>query len=135
MREFPARIFGTAQLILFALLPTAVTGPAPGAEGGAEGGAATRGPGAAAPRKCQERASVELEGAAAGELDGALRCDPRRIRGGMGRLLDSRGELRLFFPGCLAIAAPVILFRLKREGFSRCSVEASPQGLLVRGWR
>ena len=70
-----------------------------------------------------------------GEADGALRCTPRQIRGGMNRLLNSRGELRLFFPGCLAIAAPVLLFRLKREGFSNCTVESSKRGLLVRGRR
>jgi hypothetical protein len=69
------------------------------------------------------------------EAAGALRCAPRRIRGGMNRLLDQSGELRLFFPHCLAIAAPVLLFRLKREGFSVCSVEASELGLLVRGRR
>ena len=67
--------------------------------------------------------------------DGVLRCAPRQVWGGVGRLLDSRGELRMFFPHCLAVAAPVLLFRLKREGFSRCSVEASPEGLLVRGSR
>jgi len=63
------------------------------------------------------------------------RCAPRQIRGGMGRFLDSRGELRLFFPGCLALAAPVVLFRLKREGFSRCFARASEQGLYVEGRR
>ncbi|HBA87849.1 MAG TPA: hypothetical protein DCZ75_07605 [Geobacter sp.] len=62
-------------------------------------------------------------------------CEPREIRGGMGRFLDSRGELRLFFDGCYATAAPFILFRLKREGFSRCSVRASERGLLVQGVR
>lgn len=63
------------------------------------------------------------------------RCEPRQIRGGTTRPLNSQGELRLFFPGCLAIAAPFVLFRLKREGFSRCSVQASSEGLQVRGWR
>ena len=63
------------------------------------------------------------------------RCEPRQIRGGTSRPLDSRGELRLFFPGCLAIAAPFVLFRLKREGFSSCSVQASGEGLQVRGRR
>jgi len=63
------------------------------------------------------------------------RCEPRQIRGGMGRFLDGAGELRLFFPGCLAVAAPFILFRLKREGFSRCTVQASERGLLVQGRR
>jgi hypothetical protein len=53
----------------------------------------------------------------------------------MGRFLDGRGELLLFFADCLAPAAPFILFRLKREGFSRCSVEVTKRGLLVRGRR
>lgn len=62
-------------------------------------------------------------------------CEPLQIRGGMGRFLDEGGELRLFFPECLAPAAPFLLFRLKREGFSRCSVEATERGLLLRGRR
>lgn len=67
---------------------------------------------------------------------GAVRlCAPRQIRGGMDRLVDDRGELRLFFPDCRAPAAPFILFRLKREGFSRCSVQVSNRGLQVRGRR
>lgn len=63
------------------------------------------------------------------------RCTPRQIRGGMGRFLDSKGELRLLLPNCLAIAAPVVLFRLKREGFSGCFVQASEQGLYVEARR
>lgn len=63
------------------------------------------------------------------------RCAPRQIRGGMDRFLDSRGELRVLFPGCLAIAAPALLFRLKREGFSSCSVQALPEGLYLQGRR
>lgn len=62
-------------------------------------------------------------------------CEPLQIRGGMGRFLDVGGELLLFFSDCLAPAAPFILFRLKREGFSRCSVEVTKRGLLVRGRR
>lgn len=65
----------------------------------------------------------------------AMRCAPRQIRGGMDRFLDSRGELRVLFPGCLAIAAPALLFRLKREGFSSCSVQALPEGLYLQGRR
>jgi hypothetical protein len=53
----------------------------------------------------------------------------------MARFLDSRGELRLFFPDSLALAAPFLLFRLKREGFSRCLVQASHRGLYVQGRR
>jgi hypothetical protein len=63
------------------------------------------------------------------------RCAPRQIRGGMGRFLDSKGELRLLLPNCLAIAAPVVLFRLKREGFSGCFVQASEHGLYVEARR
>lgn len=62
-------------------------------------------------------------------------CTPRQIRGGMDRFLDSRGELRLFFPGCLGIAAPFVLFRLKREGFSSCCVRSADAGLYVQGRR
>lgn len=101
------RIFRTAQLALCAFLPPAATV------------AATAKPAVSAPP----------------EVEGARCCTPRQIRGGVDRLLNSQGELRLFFPDCLAIAAPVLLFRLKREGFSRCSVEASEQGLLLRGRR
>lgn len=62
-------------------------------------------------------------------------CTPDRIRGGFGRLLNDRGELSLCFPDCLALAAPAVLFRLKREGFSECRVGGSEQGLLVQGRR
>lgn len=64
-----------------------------------------------------------------------LSCEPQAIAGGMGRLANRRGELRLFFPYCLAIAAPALLFRLKREGFSACTVRAAKRGLLVQGTR
>ena len=104
------RLLGTAQLVLFALLPTAQAGTT----------------------SSEDNAWKDESFP---DHNGALRCTPRRIRGGLGRLLDSRGELRLFFPCCLAIAAPVLLFRLKREGFSRCSVAVVDQGLLVRGRR
>lgn len=107
MRDLLARLLGTAQIVFFALLPPVDTGPA----GGKGGVPASPGPA------------------------GALRCTPRQIRGGMGRLLDSGGELRILFPRCLAIAAPVLLFRLKREGFSGCSVRVWDRGLLVRGRR
>ena len=60
---------------------------------------------------------------------------PSQIRGGMARFLDDGGKFQVFFPDCLAIAAPFVLFRLKREGFSSCFVEASVQGLYVQGRR
>jgi len=69
------------------------------------------------------------------EPEGASRCTPQKTRAGMQRLLNSQGDLQYFFPDCLSIAAPAVLFRLKREGFSRCTVQASQDGLLVQGRR
>ena len=69
--------------------------------------------------------------AAAGERK---RCAPRQVRE-LQRFLDPAGELEVFFPGCLAIGAAFVLFRLKRQGFSNCSVRASEEGLQVRGRR
>lgn len=107
MRFLLRKIFRTAQLALCALLPPAVT----------------------------DASAAKLVVSVPLEVEGARLCTPRQIRGGVDRLLNGKGELCLFFPDCLAIAAPVLLFRLKREGFSRCSVEASDQGLLLRGRR
>jgi hypothetical protein len=107
MKGFAVRIMRTAQLALFALLPPLTAG-AVAPQGGT-----------AAPRK----------------VEGAHCCTPSQMRGGRDRLLNSQGELRLFFADCLAIAAPLVLFRLKREGFSRCSVEVVHRGLLVSGRR
>jgi len=45
------------------------------------------------------------------------------------------GKLRMFFPGCLALAAPFLLFRLKREGFSNCRVLMTGGGLLLTASR
>ena len=67
--------------------------------------------------------------------DGFRTLAPRQIRGGVERFLDGRGELRLFFEGCLSVAAPCVLFRLKREGFSCCKVRTSHRGLYVVGRR
>lgn len=69
------------------------------------------------------------------EPGGIQRCAPRQIRGGLEQFLDGGGELRLFFPGCLPLAAPFVLFRLKRQGFSGCYVRSSGQGLYVAGRR
>lgn len=66
--------------------------------------------------------------------DGTGNCSPRDI-GDIGRFVDGRGELRVFFPECLPSAAPFILFRLKRQGYSRCTVEVSSGGLVVAGRR
>lgn len=45
------------------------------------------------------------------------------------------GTRRLFFPYCMPIAAPFILFRLKRSGFSGCRVTVTDGGLLVTASR
>jgi hypothetical protein len=99
MMESVERLWRTAQLVLFALLPPTGAGTTP-----------------------PEEAVV-------------LRCGPREVRSGLQRHLNSTGELHLFFPDCLALAAPALLFRLKRQGFSRCSVQASDRGLVVRAMR
>lgn len=53
----------------------------------------------------------------------------------LGRAVGKGGRLALFFPGCRAPAAPFILFRLKREGFSDCRAIATPDGLLAEARR
>ena len=42
---------------------------------------------------------------------------------------DSTGEFDLFVPGAFMPAAPFVLFRLKRWGFSGCRVEVEGGGL------
>ena len=49
----------------------------------------------------------------------------------LNRAINPQGELRLLFPGCLALAAPLLLFRLKREGFSNCRALMTAEGLLL----
>lgn len=53
----------------------------------------------------------------------------------LNRGVDARGEMKLLFPGCLAFAAPFLLYRLKRCGFSQCRVLMSGEGLLVTASR
>ncbi|HEY6872996.1 MAG TPA: hypothetical protein VI298_09765 [Geobacteraceae bacterium] len=53
----------------------------------------------------------------------------------LGRTVNADGSLKLFFPGCLALAAPALLFRLKREGYSNCRATATTDGLLVDATR
>lgn len=45
------------------------------------------------------------------------------------KALDDAGNLSIFFPGALPLAAPFLLFRLKRQGFSACRVTADGKGL------
>lgn len=51
------------------------------------------------------------------------------------RAATAEGELALFFPGCPALAAPFLLFRLKRLGFSRCRARVVPTGLTLAARR
>jgi len=52
-----------------------------------------------------------------------------------GQAVNERGELALFFAGCPALAAPFLLFRLKRLGFSRCRVRFTAGGLTLSARR
>ena len=49
--------------------------------------------------------------------------------------LDDAGNLSLLFPGALPLAAPFLLFRLKRQGFSACRVTANRNGLILTATR
>jgi len=53
----------------------------------------------------------------------------------MGRFTHSDGTLALLFRDATAIAAPFLLFRLKRTGFSACRVMRVPEGLLLTARR
>lgn len=53
----------------------------------------------------------------------------------LNRAINGEGELRLLFPGCFALAAPSLLFRLKRNGFSNCRVLSTAEGLLLTATR
>ena len=53
----------------------------------------------------------------------------------LNRAINPQGELKLLFPGCLALAAPLLLFRLKREGLSNCRVLMTADGLLLSATR
>lgn len=49
--------------------------------------------------------------------------------------VNQRRELALFFKGCLMPAAPFLLFRLKREGFSSCRIAVLPDGIALNAHR
>jgi hypothetical protein len=49
--------------------------------------------------------------------------------------LDATGCISLFFPGALPLAAPFLLFRLKRQGFSTCRAIAGRDGILLTASR
>ncbi|HMN02413.1 MULTISPECIES: hypothetical protein [Geobacter] len=48
---------------------------------------------------------------------------------------DRNGELSLFVPHCPALAGPLLLFRLKRTGFSRCRALIRGGGILLSARR
>lgn len=49
--------------------------------------------------------------------------------------IDPAGRLSLTLPGCHPLAAPFILFRLKREGYSDARVVHENGGLTIRARR
>lgn len=57
------------------------------------------------------------------------------ILGDPGQAVNERGELALFFAGLPPLAAPFLLFRLKRLGFSRCRVRVAAGGLALSARR
>ena len=69
---------------------------------------------------------------------GSLPVPPEEIPwylANLGRVVGVDGKLTLFFPGCRAPAAPFVLYRLKREGYSGCTATATPDGLMVKAAR
>jgi hypothetical protein len=61
----------------------------------------------------------------------ATKEDIRFYLGDITRGVDRQGAMKLLFPGCLAFAAPALLFRLKRSGFSNCRALLTREGLLL----
>jgi len=53
----------------------------------------------------------------------------------LSRTVDHNGDIQLFFPHTMAFAAPLILFRLKRTGFSSCRAFTDSQGILITARR
>lgn len=53
----------------------------------------------------------------------------------LNRAINIEGELKLSFPGCCALAAPLLLFRLKRNGFSNARVLSTAEGLFLTATR
>lgn len=76
--------------------------------------------------------------AACERKDGALIITATEVAvclSGLDRLVDDQRELSLYFPDCLPLVAPFLLFRLKREGFSRCRVFTQNGGLVLKARR
>lgn len=49
--------------------------------------------------------------------------------------VNSQKQLKLYFQNALVLAAPVLLFRLKRQGFSCCRTWADGKGVYLTGIR
>lgn len=49
--------------------------------------------------------------------------------------VNGNGELTLFFPDCISLAAPFLLMRLKRAGFSRCRAVIEYGGIVLSARR
>jgi len=58
-----------------------------------------------------------------------------RIIADLPALVTADGRLSLHLPGCLSPAAPCLLFRLKRLGFSSCRATITPSGLTLTAIR
>lgn len=52
-----------------------------------------------------------------------------------GRYLDNESRLTLIVVNCPLLAAPLILFRLKRLGYSGCKIRQEPDGLVITALR
>ncbi|HEX8961148.1 MAG TPA: hypothetical protein VF775_06220 [Geobacteraceae bacterium] len=75
---------------------------------------------------------------AGGAFSGCRTAPPESIPcclADLGRAVGAEGRLALFFPGCLVFAAPALLFRLKREGYSNGRATVTTEGLLVEATR
>lgn len=62
-------------------------------------------------------------------------CDLPVYLADFNRAIDRQGRLTILFPGCLVVAAPFLLYRLKRAGFSACRAVASAEGVLLTASR
>jgi hypothetical protein len=57
------------------------------------------------------------------------------VLGHLAATLRPDGSLDLLFSGALAPAAPFLLFRLKRHGYSACRAVITPQGIMLSARR
>ena len=83
------------------------------------------------PRPETGRIGSESPAASAPEYSATSADDIRFYLADPDRAVNGRKELRLMFPGCFALAAPPLLFRLKRRGFSNGRAEISTEGLFL----